>query len=619
MAADSPARALALAALNYKESHDKGDYNEIANKPKLNGIQILGNHNSAYYKLPLLAETGHSITFSTDSEYNLTVSLLNKEGDILSSASVDLPVEGMVMDGHYKETSEGSWLVLTLQNGNEIEIPLDELIDELATKEYVDELYADVLLRIDSEAQIREEQVIVLNARLDSEAEIREQEDLKIRADLDSEATLRIAGDSELKNLLDSEAAIRAQQFEQLHTDLDSEAQTREDTDLWLEFLIDSEGNTRREQIRAFREDFDREVAARIAGDSELRADLNMEIFHRTQGDLDLQAKLDSEAVLRRNKDTELENALAQEAQTRSAQDIALSNRIDQKQDIMTASQPLVKLGNNIQLNYDPNTLKVEDNALKVVGGGSGTTAYLNGVLLDSEANTESAKIVWYGTKEQYDAITEKDEYTIYIVDDSEGTIEHVKSYNELEDKPAINGVTLSGDKSLSSFGIQPALTVGAGLSMANNTVSLNVRNDANNAIKIDTSNRVYADAYTKEETRMLFGGVFSSVYCTELPDPLSRNCFYLVGSAAPFTTFFVDSNGIEHYIGRLSPGQGTRSYIAGEGIDISSEGVISATGGGGSSVVPDPMDVIDNPQLDYSLYLMYTPSRGLYWAPQKK
>ena len=474
---DSVAKRLALRALAYKGEHASGNYPDIRNKPRLNNITINGNHNSAYYKLPLLAETGHSITFDTDSEYNLTVSLLNKDGDILSSASVDLPVEGMVMDGHYKETSEGKWLVLTLQNGNEVEIPLEGLIDELATKEYVDSLYRELTIRIDSEAQIREEEVLILNNRLDSEAEIREQEDLKIRADLDSEAELRIAGDSELKNLLDSEATIRAQQFEQLRTDLDSEAQTREDTDLWLEFLIDSEGNTRREQIRAFREDFDREVAARIAGDSELRADLNMEIFHRTQGDLELQAKLDSEAVLRRTKDTELENALSIEAQTRSAQDIALSNRIDQKQDIMTASQPLVKLGNNIQLNYDPNTLKVEDNALKVIGGGSGTTAYLNGVLLDSEATSIDAKIYWYGTQAEYDALDSEaylDSNTLFFVESSEGRpISWTKSYYELEDKPAINGVTLSGDKTLSSFGIQPVLNGSGPVRVAGNVVSL--------------------------------------------------------------------------------------------------------------------------------------------------
>lgn len=104
---DTAAKALALRALAYKSEHRSGNYPDIANKPKLNNVTINGNRTSAYYKLPLLAETGHSIDFHTDSEFNLTVELLNKDGDILSSRTVDLPVEGMVMSGHYKETSEG--------------------------------------------------------------------------------------------------------------------------------------------------------------------------------------------------------------------------------------------------------------------------------------------------------------------------------------------------------------------------------------------------------------------------------------------------------------------------------------------------------------------------------
>ena len=139
---DAVAKALALSALAYKESHDKGDYNQIANKPKLNGIQILGNHDSAYYKLPLLAETGHSIRFSSDSEYVLTIDLLNKAGEVISTSAVDIPLESLVMDGRYEEDSEGKgYLILVLENGHEIAIPLEGLIDELATKVYVDSLH----------------------------------------------------------------------------------------------------------------------------------------------------------------------------------------------------------------------------------------------------------------------------------------------------------------------------------------------------------------------------------------------------------------------------------------------------------------------------------------------
>ena len=478
---DTAAKALALAALSYKESHDKGDYNEIANKPKLNGVQILGSHNSAYYKLPLLAETGHSITFETDSEYNLTIQLLNKAGDVISRASLDLPIEELVVDGWYEETSENKWLVLELHNGRQIRIPLEDLIDELATKEYVDYLYRDLRSRLDSEAQIREEQVVILNARIDSEAEIRQFVDDELLGMIDSERDARIAADSELEHEILEEVLNRAEADDYILDLLDSERDLRDDQYIELSFKIDSEGHTREQQFALFRQDLNNEIAARIAGDSELRQDLNLEIFNRTHNDLVLQANIDSEATIRFNKDAELENAIGIEAQTRSAQDVALSNRINQKQDIISATTPIVKLGNVIQLNYDPNTLKVEDNALKVIGGGGGTTAYLNGVLLDSEATTESVNIVNYLSWAEYQALDSeaKDAETIYMIYDSENDpLIQTTSYNRLVDKPQINGQVLSGNKSLASFGIQPVLNGTNPIRIAGNQVSLAYNED---------------------------------------------------------------------------------------------------------------------------------------------
>lgn len=527
---DAVAKALALSALAYKESHDKGDYDDIAHKPKLNGVQIVGAHDSAYYKLPLLAETGHYIDLDCDSEYNVTVKLLNKENTVISQSTIDLPIEGLIMDGHYKETSEGKWLVLTLQNGNEIEIPLDDLIDELATKEYVDSLYEDVINKLDSESQLRIQGDSELSARLDSEAILREQADNQLRLDLTSEGIIRLNEDVNLKNLLDSEALIRENQYNQLLTDLDSEAQTREAEDLILAFRIDSEGQIREQQFRAFRQALDDEIAARISGDSELRQDLNLEIFHRTQGDLDLRTALDSEATIRFNKDAELENAIGLEAQTRSSQDIALSNRINQKQDIITATSPIVKLGNVIQLNYDPETLSIEDNALTVIGGGSSVSqAYLNGVLLDSEATSINAKIYWYGTEEEYNALdseAKNDPNTLFLVESSEGRpISWTKSYYELEDKPQINGVTLSGDKSLSSFGIQPTLTGTNPISVAGNQVSLRYNENqffigADNKLSFNDKDPSF-DASHIITFRTGFVGILGGMECTKFNNGL--------------------------------------------------------------------------------------------------
>lgn len=291
---------------------------------------------------------------------------------------------------------------------------------------------------------------------------------------------------------MDSEAAIRENQYNELRIDLDSESAKREEEDLHLAFLINSEGEIREAQFAAFRRDFDAEVAARISGDSELRADLNMETFLRTQGDLDLQSKLDSEALIRETKDSQLESLLGNEALTRSNQDIALSNRINQKQDIITATTPIVKLGNVIQLNYDPNTLSIEDNALKVIGGGGGSVqAYLNGVLLDSEATSIDAKIYWFGTSEEYDllpASQKNDPNTLFIVDAENDPLIQTTSYNRLVDKPSIAGQTLSGDKSLATFGIQPTLSSSGPIRVAANAVSLEYDEDY---FDLDSNNKL--------------------------------------------------------------------------------------------------------------------------------
>ena len=171
MASDSVARALALAALEYKESHDKGNYNEIKNKPFINNKMILGSHDANYYDLPMLNETANKIILSMTSEdYLLTAKLLNKDGYIISQDILDMPLEQLVMDGRYEEDSEGGWLVLVLRNGNEIRVPLAGLIDELATTEYVDFQDDYLEMKIDSESNRLE--TLILN-----EANMRSSED----------------------------------------------------------------------------------------------------------------------------------------------------------------------------------------------------------------------------------------------------------------------------------------------------------------------------------------------------------------------------------------------------------------------------------------------------------
>ena len=74
---------------------------------------------------------GKSIELEMDSNYVITLTLKDAEGHALSHASVDLPLEATVVDGRYDDDTKE--LILVLQNGNEISIPVAGLISGLAS------------------------------------------------------------------------------------------------------------------------------------------------------------------------------------------------------------------------------------------------------------------------------------------------------------------------------------------------------------------------------------------------------------------------------------------------------------------------------------------------------
>ena len=76
------------------------------------------------------ADYGRYISLLIDSStYVLTVSLYNNDSILLDSAQVDLPLESMVVSGSYDSTTKS--LILTLQSGNTITIPVGDLISGL--------------------------------------------------------------------------------------------------------------------------------------------------------------------------------------------------------------------------------------------------------------------------------------------------------------------------------------------------------------------------------------------------------------------------------------------------------------------------------------------------------
>ena len=69
---------------------------------------------------------------SINDDYVITISLINEDGNILNSQSIDLPIETLVKNGGYD--SETKTIVLILEDDTEIEIPIGDLVSDLQTK-----------------------------------------------------------------------------------------------------------------------------------------------------------------------------------------------------------------------------------------------------------------------------------------------------------------------------------------------------------------------------------------------------------------------------------------------------------------------------------------------------
>lgn len=90
------------------------------------------NENLKNYSL--ITETGNKIDLTVNSStYVMTLDLKDKNDNVLSTGSVDLPIESMIINVTYD--SEKKELKFTLQNGNVIEVPLNDLISGLITDE----------------------------------------------------------------------------------------------------------------------------------------------------------------------------------------------------------------------------------------------------------------------------------------------------------------------------------------------------------------------------------------------------------------------------------------------------------------------------------------------------
>jgi len=82
---------------------------------------------------------GYSLEMSIDSEYDLVIKLKDKNGNVISTQDVDLPIEQMIVDAEYD--SETQEIILTLDNGETLEIPIGDLVEGLVSQDYLEANY----------------------------------------------------------------------------------------------------------------------------------------------------------------------------------------------------------------------------------------------------------------------------------------------------------------------------------------------------------------------------------------------------------------------------------------------------------------------------------------------
>ena len=81
----------------------------------------------------LKTDTGHSIELSLNTTtYVMTLNLKNSAGTTISTDTVDLPLESVVVNGSYDSTNKK--IILTLESGSTIDIPVGDLISGLQSE-----------------------------------------------------------------------------------------------------------------------------------------------------------------------------------------------------------------------------------------------------------------------------------------------------------------------------------------------------------------------------------------------------------------------------------------------------------------------------------------------------
>ena len=131
------------------EINNTYQYNDSDLVKKIDDI----NNNLKNYSL--ITETGNKLDLTIDSKtYIMTLKLKDKDDNVLSTGSVDLPIESMIINVTYDNDNEK--LTFTLQNGIVIDVPLDSLISGLVNETDLKNILKDYAKTTDVPTKVSE-------------------------------------------------------------------------------------------------------------------------------------------------------------------------------------------------------------------------------------------------------------------------------------------------------------------------------------------------------------------------------------------------------------------------------------------------------------------------------
>ena len=133
----------ALGFTPYNATNPSGYQENVIESIKINGAPQTITAKSVDIAVPTTAAdvdalpdtTKYGATFDLSlntTDYKLTVTLKDQDGTALSTKTVDFPIESVVVNGSYDATNKK--IILTLQNGTTIDIPVADLIAGLQSE-----------------------------------------------------------------------------------------------------------------------------------------------------------------------------------------------------------------------------------------------------------------------------------------------------------------------------------------------------------------------------------------------------------------------------------------------------------------------------------------------------